>query len=138
MGPLCLLIPPGPSPSPTSDLAFLCSSAFLLCVLVLFIWVDEAHFPLYRWQQGPLISGTEHIMRCYCSSEEGGSWGCGEEKEKEEKGEKKDRGGEMGRESAQTEKEPHAALAFPGSPWSWFQTMFGTLSASLPHGLLFA
>lgn len=104
-------------------------------MLVLFIWVDEAHFPLYRWQQGPLISGAEHITLMLLLLRGRRELGCGEEKE--EKGEKEDRG-EMGRESAQTEKEPHAALAFPGSPWSWFQTTFGTQSVSLPHGLLFA
>lgn len=67
-----------------------------------------------------------------------GGWVGGEEKEKEEKGEKEKGGGEMGRESARTGQEPHAALALPASPWLWFESVFGTQSASLPHGLLFA
>lgn len=101
------------------DLVFLCSTAFLLCVLILFIWVDEAHFPLYRWQQGPLISGAEHIALMLLLLRGRREVGVGgEETDKEEKEEEEKGGGEMGRESARTGEEPHASLALHGSRWS--------------------
>lgn len=105
-------MPPGQLPKPKSDLVFLCSRALLLCLLILFIWVDEAHFPLCRWQQGPLISGDENITLMLLLFRGRREMGVGgEEMEEEEK-----EGREVGTESARLEQEPCASLALPGSP----------------------
>lgn len=133
-------MPPGQLPKHKSDLVFLCRKALLLCLLILFIWVDEAYFLLYRRQQGPLISGDENItlmVLLFRGRREVGV--SGEEMEEEEKG-----GREINTESARLEQEPlclsdppRITLAMPQPLILGLKSMFGTQSASWPHELLF-